>query len=235
MSNSREQELLTRIAELEAEDDASHSRIAKLEGQLSKKFPQSRFLGEDSTPVNSQLEAIYTQILTQIDEDATREGLIKTPHRAAEALQFLTQGYHQNIDEVLNGAIFNEEYDEMVIVKDIEFFSLCEHHLLPFFGKCHVGYIPIKKIIGLSKIPRIVDMFARRLQVQERLTRQIALALQDGLNPLGVAVIIEAQHLCMMARGVQKQEAKMITNVMLGAFRDEDSTRTEFMRCVQVS
>lgn len=235
MSNSREQELLTRIAKLEAEDDASHSRIAKLEGQLSKKFPQSRFVAEDSTPVNSQLEAIYTQILTQIGEEATREGLIKTPHRAAEALQFLTQGYHQNIDEVLNGAIFNEEYDEMVIVKDIEFFSLCEHHLLPFFGKCHVGYIPIKKIIGLSKIPRIVDMFSRRLQVQERLTRQIALALQDGLNPLGVAVIIEAQHLCMMARGVQKQEAKMITNVMLGAFRDEDSTRTEFMRCIQIS
>ena len=235
MSNFREQELLTRIAELEAEDDASHSRIAKLEGQLSKKFSQSRFLAEDSTPVNSQLEAIYTQILTQIDEDATREGLIKTPHRAAEALQLLTQGYHQNIDDILNGAIFNEEYDEMVIVKDIEVFSLCEHHLLTFFGKCHVGYIPIKKIIGLSKIPRIVDMFSRRLQVQERLTRQIALALQDGLNPLGVAVIIEAQHLCMMARGVQKQEAKMITNVMLGAFRDEDSTRTEFMRCVQVS
>ena len=235
MSNAREQELLTRIAKLEAEDDASRSRIAKLEGQLSKKFPQSRFVAEDSTPVNSQLEAIYTQILTQIGEEATREGLIKTPHRAAEALQFLTQGYHQNIDEVLNGAIFNEEYDEMVIVKDIEFFSLCEHHLLPFFGKCHVGYIPIKKIIGLSKIPRIVDMFSRRLQVQERLTRQIALALQDGLNPLGVAVIIEAQHLCMMARGVQKQEAKMITNVMLGAFRDEDSTRTEFMRCIQIS
>ncbi len=235
MSNAREQELLTRIAKLEAEDDASRSRIAKLEGQLSKKFPQSRFVAEDSTPVNSPLEALYTQILTQIGEEAPREGLIKTPHRAAEALQFLTQGYHQNIDEVLNGAIFNEEYDEMVIVKDIEFFSLCEHHLLPFFGKCHVGYIPIKKIIGLSKIPRIVDMFARRLQVQERLTRQIALALQDGLNPLGVAVIIEAQHLCMMARGVQKQEAKMITNVMLGAFRDEDSTRTEFMRCVQVS
>ena len=235
MSNAREQKLLTRIAKLEAEDDASRSRIAKLEDQLSKNSPQSKFVAEDSTPVNSQLEAIYTQILAQIGEDATREGLIKTPHRAAEALQFLTQGYHENIDEVLNNAIFNEEYDEMVIVKDIEFFSLCEHHLLPFFGRCHVGYIPIKKIIGLSKIPRIVDMFSRRLQVQERLTRQIALALQDGLNPLGVAVIIEAQHLCMMARGVQKQEAKMITNVMLGAFRDEDSTRIEFMRCIQVS
>ena len=159
-------------------------------------------------------------------------GLLKTPQRAAKALQFLTQGYDQNVEEVVNDAIFNEEYDEMVIVKDIECYSLCEHHLLPFFGKCHVGYIPRKKIIGLSKIPRIVDMFARRLQVQERLTKQIAEALQDVLNPAGVAVVMEAQHLCMMVRGVQKQHSQTMTNVMLGEFRDKISTRTEFMRCI---
>ncbi|CAI7995103.1 GTP cyclohydrolase 1 1 [Geodia barretti] len=171
-------------------------------------------------------------MLETLGEDPTREGILKTPQRAAKALQFLTQGYHQNVEEVVNDAIFNEEYDEMVIVKDIECYSLCEHHLLPFFGKCHVGYIPRKKIIGLSKIPRIVDMFARRLQVQERLTKQIAEALQEVLTPAGVAVVIEAQHLCMMVRGVQKQHSQTMTNVMLGEFRDKNSTRTEFMRCI---
>jgi GTP cyclohydrolase I len=191
---------------------------------------------EDNTITpNPELERIYTQLLAQIGEDLARQGLQKTPQRAAEAFQFLTQGYHQTIDEVLNDAIFDEEYDEMVIVKDIEFYSACEHHLLPFLGKCHVGYIPQKKIIGLSKIPRIVDMFSRRLQVQERLTRQIALALEEALNPLGVAVVIEAQHMCVMCRGVQKQHPIMMTNMMLGVFRDEDSTRAEFMRCIQTS
>ena len=185
-----------------------------------------------TTAADPKLEYIYTQMLEGISEDPTREGILKTPQRAAKALQFLTQGYHQNVEEVVNEAIFNEEYDEMVIVKDIECYSLCEHHLLPFFGKCHVGYIPRKKIIGLSKIPRIVDMFARRLQVQERLTKQIAEALQDVLNPAGVAVVIEAQHLCMMVRGVQKQHSQTMTNVMLGEFRDKISTRTEFMRCI---
>ncbi len=185
-----------------------------------------------TTAADPKLEYIYTQMLEGIGEDPTREGILKTPQRAAKALQFLTQGYHQNVEEVVNEAIFNEEYDEMVIVKDIECYSLCEHHLLPFFGKCHVGYIPHKKIIGLSKIPRIVDMFARRLQVQERLTKQIAEALQDVLNPAGVAVVIEAQHLCMMVRGVQKQHSQTMTNVMLGEFRDKISTRTEFMRCI---
>lgn len=185
-----------------------------------------------TTAADPKLEYIYTQMLEGISEDLTREGILKTPQRAAKALQFLTQGYHQNVEEVVNDAIFNEEYDEMVIVKDIECYSLCEHHLLPFFGKCHVGYIPRKKIIGLSKIPRIVDMFARRLQVQERLTKQIAEALQDVLNPAGVAVVIEAQHLCMMVRGVQKQHSQTMTNVMLGEFRDKISTRTEFMRCI---
>ena len=185
-----------------------------------------------TTAADPKLEYIYTQMLEGIGEDPTREGVLKTPQRAAKALQFLTQGYHQNVEEVVNEAIFNEEYDEMVIVKNIECYSLCEHHLLPFFGKCHVGYIPRKKIIGLSKIPRIVDMFARRLQVQERLTKQIAEALQDVLNPAGVAVVIEAQHLCMMVRGVQKQHSQTMTNVMLGEFRDKISTRTEFMRCI---
>ncbi|MCE2396210.1 GTP cyclohydrolase I FolE [Candidatus Poribacteria bacterium] len=185
-----------------------------------------------TTTADPKLEYIYTQMLESIGEDPTREGVLKTPQRAAKALQFLTQGYDQNVEEVVNDAIFNEEYDEMVIVKDIECYSLCEHHLLPFFGKCHVGYIPHKKIIGLSKIPRIVDMFARRIQVQERLTKQIAEALQDVLNPAGVAVVIEAQHLCMMVRGVQKQHSQTMTNVMLGEFRDKTSTRTEFMRCI---
>ena len=185
-----------------------------------------------TTTADPKLEYMYTEILENIGEDPTREGVLKTPQRAAKALQFLTQGYDQNVEDVVNDAIFNEEYDEMVIVKDIECYSLCEHHLLPFFGKCHVGYIPRKKIIGLSKIPRIVDMFARRLQVQERLTKQIAEALQDVLNPAGVAVVIEAQHLCMMVRGVQKQHSQTMTNVMLGEFRDKISTRAEFMRCI---
>ena len=185
-----------------------------------------------TTTADPKLEYIYTQILEIIGEDPTRNGLLKTPQRAAKAFQFLMQGYHQNVEEVLNDAIFDEEYDEMVIVKDIEFYSLCEHHLLPFFGKCHVGYIPRKKIVGLSKIPRIVDMFARRLQVQERLTRQIAEALRDVLHPAGVAVVMEAQHLCMMVRGVQKQHSQTMTNVMLGEFRDKNSTRAEFMRCI---
>ncbi len=192
-------------------------------------------LEDETITADPKLEYIYAQMLESIGEDPTRQGLLKTPHRAAKALHFLTQGYHQNVEAILNGAIFDEEYDEMVIVKDIEFYSLCEHHILPFFGKCHVGYIPHEKIIGLSKIPRIVDMFSRRLQIQEKLTRQIAEALQEGLNPLGVAVVMEARHMCMMVRGIQKQHSKATTNVMLGAFRDKSSTRAEFMRCIQIS
>ncbi len=183
----------------------------------------------------ANLESLYTQILENLGEDPNREGLVRTPLRAAKALSFLTSGYHQDIDKVLNRAIFDEDFDEMVIVKDIEFYSLCEHHILPFWGKCHVGYLPEKRIIGLSKIPRLVDMFARRLQVQERLTREIAEALQTALEPTGVGVVIEAQHMCMMARGVEKQAAKMTTNAMLGTFREDSSTRAEFLRCIQVS
>ena len=185
-----------------------------------------------STP---ELEELFTNLLKNLGEDPNRQGLVRTPSRAAKAMQFLTSGYQQDIDKILNKAIFDEDYDEMVIVKDIEFYSLCEHHILPFWGRCHVGYLPHNRIIGLSKIPRIVDMFSRRLQVQERLTREIAEALETALDPRGVAVVIEGQHLCMMARGVQKQAPKMTTNVMLGTFREDSSTRAEFLRCIQIS
>ena len=182
-----------------------------------------------------ELEELFINLLKNLGEDPSRQGLVRTPNRAAEAMQFLTSGYHQDIDKILNKAIFDENYDEMVIVKDIEFYSLCEHHILPFWGRCHVGYLPQNRIIGLSKIPRIVDMFSRRLQVQERLTREIAEALETALDPRGVAVVIEGQHLCMMARGVQKQAPRMTTNVMLGTFREDSSTRAEFLRCIQIS
>ena len=184
---------------------------------------------------NPELEELFTNLLENLGEDPKRQGLVRTPSRAAKAMQFLTSGYQQDVDKILNKAIFDEDYDEMVIVKDIEFYSLCEHHILPFWGRCHVGYLPRNRIIGLSKIPRIVDMFSRRLQVQERLTREIAEALETALDPRGVAVVIEGQHLCMMARGVQKQAPKMATNVMLGTFREDSSTRAEFLRCIQVS
>lgn len=181
----------------------------------------------------AELEELFTRMLTNLGEDPGRQGLVKTPLRAAKAMQFLTSGYHQDIDTLLNNAVFDEDYDEMVIVKDIEFYSLCEHHILPFWGRCHVGYIPRQRIIGLSKIPRIVDMFSRRLQVQERLTREIAEALENALEPQGVAVVMDGQHLCMMARGVEKQAPKMTTNVMRGIFRDNISTRAEFLKCIQ--
>ncbi len=171
----------------------------------------------------------YHQILTALGEDPTREGLVDTPARAAKAMADLTVGYRQNLDELINNAIFETTNDEMVIVRDIEFYSLCEHHLLPFTGKCHVGYIPRGRIIGLSKVARIVDHFARRLQVQENLTHQVATALMDSLEPLGVGVIMEARHLCMMMRGVQKQRSSMVTSAMLGNFRDDARTRTEFL------
>ncbi len=178
------------------------------------------------------LETLYSQIIDNIGEDKTRQGLIRTPTRAAKAMEFLTSGYDKDLNTVLNQAIFDEDNDDMVIVKDIEFYSLCEHHILPFWGKCHVGYLPRKRIIGLSKIPRIVDMFARRLQVQERLTREIAEALETALNPTGIGVVMEAQHMCMMARGVEKQTSRMTTNSMRGTFREDSSTRAEFLRCI---
>jgi GTP cyclohydrolase I len=177
------------------------------------------------------IEQIRT-ILEQIGEDPSRDGLLKTPQRVDRALRYLTSGYRLNPAEILNGALFNVAYDEMVIVKDIEIFSLCEHHLLPFFGKCHVAYIPDGRVIGLSKIPRLVDMFARRLQVQERLTMQIAEIINSTINPKGVAVVIEAQHLCMIMRGVEKQHSVAVTSSMFGAFKDNQNTRNEFLNLV---
>jgi GTP cyclohydrolase I len=168
-------------------------------------------------------------ILESLGEDPSRDGLLATPRRVAKSLRFLTGGYHQDVDRVLNGALFDVCYDEMVIVKDIEVFSLCEHHLLPFFGRCHVAYIPSNKVIGLSKLPRLVDVFARRLQVQERLTTEIAYTIMDKIRPLGVGVVIEAKHLCMIMRGVEKQNSIAVTSTMLGSFRDDRRTREEFL------
>jgi len=170
-------------------------------------------------------------ILTEIGEDTEREGLIRTPERVAKAYKFLTKGYQQNVDDVINGAIFEEKYDEMVIVKDIDFYSMCEHHMLPFYGKIHVAYIPNGKIVGLSKIPRLVEMYARRLQVQERLTQQIADVLQEKLQPKGVAVVAEGYHMCMMMRGIEKQNSITTTSAVHGAFRAE-KTRLEFLSLI---
>ena len=172
-------------------------------------------------------------ILGLLGEEPGREGLLETPRRAARAMAFLTQGYEQDASEILNGAVFEEPYSEMIVVKGIELYSLCEHHLLPFFGRAHVAYIPDGKIVGLSKIPRIVDVFARRLQVQERLSVQIRDAIQEAINPRGVAVVIEAQHLCMVMRGVQKQHSVTTTSAMSGDFLDNPATRAEFMRLIQ--
>ena len=179
------------------------------------------------------LSSNYKEVIENLGEDPTREGLLKTPERVAKAMQFLTQGYDQNPQEILKSAMFAEKYDEMVIVKDIEVYSLCEHHMLPFFGKCHIAYIPNGNIVGLSKFPRMVDAFSRRLQVQERLTDQIRDCLQETLNPQGVAVCIEAQHLCMQMRGVQKQNSTTTTSAFSGAFMEEDITRQEFMSLVK--
>ena len=173
------------------------------------------------------------EIIRLVGEDPDREGLRKTPERFEKALKFLTSGYHQNVDHILNGATFSVTYDEMVVVKDVEFFSLCEHHILPFFGKAHVAYLPSNKVLGLSKIARLVNMFARRLQIQERMTSQIAKAVEDKIAPQGVGVIIEARHLCMQMRGVEKQHGSAVTSAMLGAFRHNKQTRDEFLALVR--
>ena len=180
------------------------------------------------------MEDLIRDLLGKLGEDPEREGLQNTPKRVAKALTFLTSGYDANIDEVLNGALFTVDYSEMVIVKDIDFYSLCEHHLLPFFGKCHVAYLPSTKVIGLSKIPRLVDVFSRRLQVQERLTNQIANTILEKVAPLGVAVVVEATHLCMSMRGVEKQNSFAVTSAMLGAFRDRARTRMEFLELIKL-
>ncbi|WP_028294164.1 GTP cyclohydrolase I FolE [Oceanobacter kriegii] len=180
----------------------------------------------------SELESLYSKVLTELGEDTQREGLLDTPKRAAKAMQFLTSGYQGNLEEVTNGAIFSSDNDEMVVVEGIEFYSLCEHHMLPFIGKCHIGYLPNGKVLGLSKFARIVDLFARRLQIQENMTKQIADAVSEVTGCRGVGVIIEAKHMCMMMRGVQKQNSMMRTSVMQGDFRQNQATRSEFMRLV---
>jgi GTP cyclohydrolase I len=189
-------------------------------------------MAKKASSASSALERAVKTILLELGEDPDREGLRRTPERVARAYEFLTKGYREDIAKVLNGAVFTEKYDEMVIVKDIDFFSLCEHHMLPFYGKAHVAYIPNGKILGLSKIPRIVEVFARRLQVQERMTQQIAETLYTALEPDGVAVVIEGKHLCMMMRGVEKQNSVATTSAMLGSFREDERTRNEFLKLI---
>jgi GTP cyclohydrolase I len=190
-------------------------------------------VSKKNDPKQDPLAKLVGGLLAELGEDARREGLARTPERVAAALRYLTSGYDKDVKDILNDALFVEEYDEMVVVKDIDVFSLCEHHLLPFIGKCHVAYMPRKKIVGLSKIPRLVEMFSRRLQVQERLTTQIANTLNEVLQPRGVAVVMEAVHLCMIMRGVEKQNSKAVTSAMLGAFRDRPETRAEFMELIK--
>jgi GTP cyclohydrolase I len=204
--------------------------------QRRRRAPISRM--EDLPPVSrpqdiNVMTSLVSQLLKALGESPGRNGLLRTPERVVKALLFMTRGYHEDIERLLNGALFPIEYDEMVIVKDIDFFSMCEHHMLPFFGKCHVGYLPNKKVVGLSKIPRVVDAFARRLQVQERLTTQIAETLKRKLDAHGVAVVMEARHLCMMMRGVEKQNTLAVTSSMLGAFRTQEQTRNEFLKLIR--
>ena len=179
------------------------------------------------------MQELISDLLTQLGEDPTREGLLKTPSRVETSLRFLTSGYEANLDQILNDALFTVDYSEMVIVRDVDFYSLCEHHLLPFFGKCHIAYLPQGRVIGLSKIPRVVDVFSRRLQIQERLTNEVAETLREKVRPLGVAVVMEATHLCMSMRGVEKQNSFAVTSAMLGVFRDDARTRMEFLELIR--
>jgi len=198
--------------------------------------PTEEILLNEEKPLDSRRIAGHVrEIIKLIGEDPSREGLRKTPERYEKALKFLTSGYLQNADNILNGATFSVAYDEMVVVKDIEFFSLCEHHILPFFGKCHVAYLPNKRVIGLSKVARLVNMFARRLQIQERLTSQIASAIEEKISPEGVGVVIEARHLCMQMRGVEKQCGQAVTSAMLGGFRHNKQTRDEFLALIRTN
>jgi GTP cyclohydrolase IA len=204
---------------------------ARTIGRTQDSIQNSRLT--DGTGYNFNVEDLIRRLLAELGEDPSREGLVRTPQRVDRALKFLTSGYTANIDSILNGALFTVDYNEMVIVKDIDFYSLCEHHILPFFGKCHVAYIPRRHVIGLSKIPRLVDVFARRLQIQERMTNQIAQTILEKINPLGVAVVCEATHLCMSMRGVEKQNSFAVTSAMLGAFRDNSRTRMEFLELIK--
>jgi GTP cyclohydrolase IA len=196
-------------------------------------MPRTSATLETSLLDSVSTQDLYRELLVRLGEDPTRDGLVRTPERMEKSMKFLTRGYAMNVTDVLHDALFDVDYDEMVIVKDIEFFSMCEHHLLPFFGKAHIAYVPNGKVIGLSKIPRLVDVFARRLQVQERLTTQIGDAITDAIHPQGVAVILEAQHLCMMMRGVEKQHSSTVTSAMLGVFKTQLQTRNEFLSLVR--
>ena len=202
-------------------------------GTALKKAPESvTSLGNNEILSEATLADLYREVLLRIGEDPERDGLRRTPERVEKAIQFLTRGYNENPAKLLQDALFDVDYDEMVIVKDVEMFSLCEHHMLPFYGKVHVAYLPKGKVIGLSKIPRLIDVFARRLQVQERLTKEIADTIQRAIDPIGVGVVIEARHLCMMMRGVEKQHSATVTSAMLGAFRDDQQTRGEFLSLI---
>ena len=203
---------------------------------MTEKAKRTEELALTETGIVEKPESIadlVRRMIHLIGEDPERDGLRHTPERFEKALRFLTSGYHQDPEKLLNGAMFSVCYDQMVLVKDIEIYSLCEHHMLPFFGKCHVAYIPDKKVVGLSKIPRLVNMFARRLQIQERLTNQIASAIQQNIAPLGVGVVVEARHLCMVMRGVEKQNSQTVTSAMLGAFRENVQTREEFLSLIR--
>ena len=198
----------------------------------TKRVEELPLTGPEGAESGDSIAYHMRKILELIGEDPSRDGLRHTPERFEKALRFLTSGYHQDPEKLLNGAMFTVCYDQMVLVKDIEFYSLCEHHLLPFFGKCHVAYIPDKKVVGLSKIPRLVNMFARRLQIQERLTNQVANAIQQKIAPLGVGVVIEGRHLCMVMRGVEKENSHTVTSAMLGSFKDNPKTREEFLSLI---
>jgi GTP cyclohydrolase I len=200
--------------------------------ETPKRMEELELREDQGNGKDESIATLMRSMIEKVGEDPKREGLRRTPERFERALRYLTSGYHQDPEKILNGAVFNVSYDEMVVIKDIELYSLCEHHMLPFFGKCHVAYLPDKKVVGLSKIPRLVNMFSRRLQIQERLTNQIAQALQNCVKPLGVGVVIEARHLCMVMRGVEKQRSETITSAMLGAFRENQQTREEFLSLI---
>jgi GTP cyclohydrolase IA len=207
--------------------------VSFFDRQIAQLSTSPTALSPDKKEINNSMEEQIRHILKSLGEDPEREGLVKTPHRVAEALTFLTRGYDMDPAKVINDALFTEDYQEMIVQKDIDFFSLCEHHMLPFFGKAHVAYIPHHKIVGISKLARLVDVYARRLQVQERLTNQIATIIMEKLEPLGVAVVIEAEHLCMRMRGVEKQNSMVITSTLLGAFQNRQETRNEFMTLIR--
>ena len=214
---------------IDGDDLHAKSITAGANGETAKGLQRSGQVNLE----NASMREIYAEILRRVDEDPTRDGLLRTPERMEKSMAFLTRGYQQTLNETVHGALFQVEYDEMVIVRDIEFYSMCEHHLLPFFGKAHIAYVPNGRVIGLSKLPRVVDMFARRLQVQERLTKQVAEAIIEVVEPQGVGVILEAQHLCMMMRGVEKQSSITTTSAMLGVFREQVQTRNEFLSLVR--